>query len=71
MTEPDAGHPEDHADRGLRPPEAILEHLVEARIRELRQVGDVEGAIRWTAALGRAIELLRTPADEDHPEYPE
>ncbi len=71
MTEPAAGHHEDDAERGPRPPEEILEHLAETRIRELKQLGNEEVAIRVTAALGRAIELLRARVGEDDPDYAE
>lgn len=66
----DAGHHEDDTELGPRPPEEILAELADRRIRELRQVGDEESVLRVTAALGRAIELLRGMASEDDPEYP-
>ena len=66
----DAGNHEDDTELGPRPPEEILAELADTRIRELRQLGDEESVIRVTAALGRAIELLRGMAGEDDPEFP-
>jgi len=73
----DKGYPGDDGDRdaagerGPRPPEEVLAELAAARIRELRQLGDEEGVIRVTAAVGRAIELLRGTGGERDPAQPE